>query len=223
MHIYLILNTLHCNQIDWHFSSWAYLRTGINEVAHSPLEQMKPTKYSAFAIIVTSALLPQLPLKVQAQGDATGGDASSWYRADELSVDLFGTGSVGQQTIDHLTGSRVSDNVRLGLGAGANYFFTRYVGIGGDVYTENTDHFILDSASVNLIGRLPIGNSGLAPYIFGGAGHQFDKTEQWFGQFGAGVEIRFHVNWSVFGDLRYVVSDRTDNYGLGRMGIRFIF
>jgi len=156
-------------------------------------------------------------------GDAPGENASSWYKDQELSLDFFGSGSVGQQTIDHLSGSRVSDNVRLGLGVGVNYFFTRYVGVGADAYTEDTDHFFVDSTSANVIGRLPIGNSGLAPYIFGGVGHQFDRTEQWFGQFGAGVEVRFHANWAIFGDIRYVVADRTDNYGLGRMGVRFVF
>jgi outer membrane protein W len=150
-------------------------------------------------------------------------DSSSWYRAGELSVGAFGTGSIGQQTIDHLSGSRVSNDVRLGAGAEVNYFFTRYFGIGADAYTENTDHFWVDSASANLIGRIPIGDSGLAPYAFAGAGHQFDNTEQWFGQIGAGIEIRFHENWSIFTDARYVFADKTENYGVGRLGVRFIF
>ncbi|HTI71040.1 MAG TPA: outer membrane beta-barrel protein [Candidatus Limnocylindria bacterium] len=163
--------------------------------------------------------------QTRAGGDssASAGTAGSWYKAEELSIDLFGSGSIGQQTIDHLSGSRVSDNVRLGVGAGVNYFITRYLGVGGEVYTENTDHYFVDSGSVNFIGRLPIGESGLAPYAFAGVGYQFDRLEQCFGQLGVGVEVRFHENWSIFTDARYVVANRTDNYGLGRIGVRFVF
>jgi hypothetical protein len=147
----------------------------------------------------------------------------SFYRAQELSLDLFGSGSVGQQTIDHFTGGRIEHNGRLGAGAGLNYFFCRYVGVGGDAYTESTRHDFIDSASGNLIGRLPIGDTGIAPYIFGGGGYQFDEVSQRFGQFGAGIEFRFCKNVGLFVDARYVVADKTDNYGVGRAGLRFSF
>jgi len=145
------------------------------------------------------------------------------YRAQELSIDLFGSGSVGQQTIDHITGNKIEHNGRLGAGAGLNYFFCRYIGIGGDAYTESTAHNFIDSASGNLIGRLPIGDTGIAPYIFGGAGHQFDQVEQTFGQAGGGVEFRFTHNFGFFVDARYVFADKTDNYGVGRAGLRLSF
>jgi hypothetical protein len=146
-----------------------------------------------------------------------------FYRAQELSLDLFGSGSVGQPTIDHFTGGRIEQNGRLGAGAGLNYFFCRYVGVGGDAYTENTRHDFIDSASGNLIGRLPIGDTGIAPYIFGGGGYQFDEVSQRFGQFGAGIEFRFCKNVGFFVDARYVVADKTDNYGVGRAGLRLSF
>jgi hypothetical protein len=146
-----------------------------------------------------------------------------FYRAQELSIDVFGSGSVGQQTIDHITGDRIRHDGRLGAGVGLNYFFCRYVGVGGDAYTENTAHNFIDSASGNLIGRLPIGDTGIAPYIFGGGGYQFDEVSQKFGQFGGGIEFRFCRNVSFFVDGRYVVADKTDNYGLGRAGLRFSF
>jgi hypothetical protein len=146
-----------------------------------------------------------------------------FYRAQELSIDLFGSGTLNEQTIDHLSGNGVEHNGRLGLGAGANYFFTRYIGVGGDFYTENTTHIFVDSASGNLIGRLPIGDTGIAPYIFGGAGHEFYQVEQTFGQAGAGVEFRFAEHIGFFVDARYVFADKTDNYGVGRAGLRFSF
>jgi hypothetical protein len=147
----------------------------------------------------------------------------SFYRTQELSIDLFGSGTLNEQTIDHISGDSVQHNGRLGLGAGANYFFTRYIGVGGDFYTENTEHIFVDSASGNLIGRLPIGDTGIAPYIFGGAGHEFYQVEQTFGQAGAGVEFRFAQHIGFFIDARYVFADRTDDYGVGRAGLRLSF
>jgi hypothetical protein len=146
-----------------------------------------------------------------------------FYRAQELSIDFFGSGSIGQQTIDHITGDKIEHNGRLGAGAGLNYFFCRYVGVGADAYTENTAHNFVDSASGNLIGRLPIGDSGVAPYIFGGAGYQFDEVDQKFAQCGAGIELRFAKHIGFFVDARYVFADKTENYGVGRAGLRFNF
>jgi hypothetical protein len=146
-----------------------------------------------------------------------------FYRAQELSIDAFGSGSLSERTIAHISGNRINQNGRLGAGAGINYFFCRYVGVGGDAYTENTAHNFIDSASGNLIGRLPIGNTGIAPYIFGGAGHQFDEVEQTFGQAGAGIEFRFAQHIGFFVDARYVFPGKTDNYGVGRAGLRLSF
>lgn len=87
-------------------------------------------------------------------------DSGQFYRANELSIDLFGSASIGQQTIDNFSGDRVTEDARLGAGVGINYFFTRHFGLGGEAYTENTDRNFVDSASLNLLGRLPIGESG---------------------------------------------------------------
>lgn len=154
---------------------------------------------------------------------AGASSASSLYRSHEFSVDLFGSGSIGQQTINNISGSRVSHDGRLGAGAGANYFFTRYFGIGGDAYTENTTHNFVDSTSGNVLLRLPLGESGFAPYVMGGGGYQFDSVEQGFGQGGAGLEYRFTPHWGVFADARYVFADKTEDYGLGRLGLRLSF
>jgi len=145
------------------------------------------------------------------------------YPNQEVSLDLFGSVSVGQQTIDSLSGTRVTKDGRLGTGVGLNYFFCRFVGLMGEAYTENTAHDFVDSASLNLVGRLPLGNSGIAPYIYGGGGHQFDNVEQNVANVGAGVEFRFRGHWGIFLDGRYVLAHRTDNYGVGRAGVRFSF
>lgn len=145
------------------------------------------------------------------------------YRPSELSVDAFGTASVGQYTIDHLSGHRIHHNTRLGLGAGANYFVTRYIGLGVDAYSENSKGSLVDSSEANVIGRLPLGQSGFAPYIFGGGGYQFDLAKSSFGQAGVGIEYRFCKHVGLFTDARWVIPEHTHNLGVGRFGIRYSF
>jgi len=148
---------------------------------------------------------------------------TDYYRPCELSLDGFGTASLGESTIDHATGYGVRHNTRLGAGVGLNYFFTRYLGLGAEADSENTDGVFLDSASGNLMLRLPLGNSGVAPYIFGGGGHQFGQTKQWFGQAGAGLECRFTPHVGIFIDARGVAPVETKGYGVARLGFRFAF
>jgi len=158
---------------------------------------------------------PCLPMAAQ--------DADWWYRAKETSLDLFGTVSVGQEIINNISRRRVEDNGRLGLGAGVNHFFTRHLGFGGDAYTENTQHSFVDNTSGNFIVRFPFESVRLAPYAYGGAGYQFDPGRLWFGQAGGGLEFRFSKQVGIFADARYVFTDGTQNFGVGRLGLRLPF
>jgi hypothetical protein len=145
------------------------------------------------------------------------------FNANELSMDLFGTASVNQETIDHISGARVHHNGRLGAGAGLTYYATRYLGIGGDGYSEDTHHWFVDDASGNLYLRLPLDAVHLAPYIYGGGGHPLDPTYTWFGQAGAGLDIRVTRHWGFFADARYVMPEHAGNFGVGRVGLRLLF
>jgi hypothetical protein len=149
----------------------------------------------------------------------------SWcqYKANELSFDFFGTGTVGKRTLRRPSLNRIERNGRAGAGIGMEYFFHRYIGIEAEAYTENTDHNFIDNVNGNLIGRFPIGDSGVAPYIFGGGGRQLDPVYQWTLDAGAGLEWRFVSHVGVFLDGRYVWADKTKDYGLGRVGLRFGF
>jgi hypothetical protein len=147
----------------------------------------------------------------------------SLYRSGEFSLDLFGTGSIGQQTIDQLTGARIRHDIRLGAGAGLNYFTTRLVGFGVEAYSENPRHSLVDDTSLNLILRFPLGSTGLAPYGLAGGGRQFDPTQIWHAQLGAGLECRLNPKVGLFIDGRYVMGDGGKNYGLGRAGLRLSF
>lgn len=145
------------------------------------------------------------------------------YRMSETSLDIFGTGSIRQETINNLNGFRHRDDVELGAGVGLNHFFTRNFGLGAEAYAEDTERHFVDKASVSLIARFPIGESGFAPYVFGGGGRQFDPIELSFGQLGGGMEYRFTPKMGLFTDVRYVLTEGAKDHGLARLGVRFVF
>jgi hypothetical protein len=186
------------------------------------------------AAVVSTMLITSAPLRVGA-ADSSGEPSAAkpavetenvdndLYRANELSVDAFGSASLGKYTIDHPSGRRIRHNTQLGGGAGINYFFTRNIGIGADAYSENTDGSVVDSASANLILRLPLGQSGFAPYVFGGGGYHFEEIRTQFAQAGLGIEYRFTPHLGMFIDARGVLPDHTPDYGVARLGFRFAF
>jgi len=169
------------------------------------------------------ATILMLAAKSAFGADNMGYDSADKYRPSELSVDAFGTASLGKYSIEHISNTRIRHNTRLGAGVGISYFINRNIGIGGEVYSEDTNGSLIDSASANLILRFPLGQSGFAPYVFGGGGHQFDMAKLWFIQLGAGMEYRFPPQIGAFVDARYVLPDETKYYGVARLGLRFAF
>jgi hypothetical protein len=69
--------------------------------------------------------------------------------------------------------------------------------------------------------RLPIGKSGMAAYILGGAGHQFDPYSTTTFHTGGGLEYRFSKHFGAFIEPRLILKQ--SNYGFGRCGVRCIF
>jgi hypothetical protein len=149
----------------------------------------------------------------------------SWigYYANELDFSLFGSGTVGEKTLRNPSVHRIERNGKVGLGTGLSYFFHRNVGIEAYTYTESTHHNWFDNFGADLIARFPIAETGLAPYVLGGGGRQLDPLYQWYLDAGGGVEWRFSRNVGVFVDARYVWADKTKDYGLGRLGLKFGF
>jgi hypothetical protein len=170
----------------------------------------------------TTTTQPALPAPNNYEQGRTN-NVDSYYHCNELSLDGFGMGSVGSYTLEHPSEQRVRQNSKGGAGAGINYFITRYVGVGGEVYSQNTTGTFIDNADGNLLLRLPLGPSGFAPYAFGGGGQQFDAAKLTFGQAGAGMEYRFCHHIGVFVDARCVWPNETKYYGVGRAGLRFAF
>lgn len=153
------------------------------------------------------------------------GDGRDWcaYKANELNFSFFGTGTVGDDTLRRPSGDRIKRDGRLGAGLGIQYFPHRNIGLEAEGYTENTGHHFVDNVDLNLILRFPLWNSGVAPYLIGGAGRQIDPIYQWTFNMGGGVEWRFSPHVGIFVDGRYVIADETDEYGLGRAGLRVGF
>jgi hypothetical protein len=145
------------------------------------------------------------------------------YRDQEFTVDFFGGGTLDEHDVNHVNGSRIREDGRLGLGGGGSFFFVRNLGIEGEVYTENPQGHFIDETSGSLVLRVPLGEGGLAPYIFGGGGHLFDPVPSNFGQAGAGLEYRFSPHFGVFVDGRWVITEDIGNYGMGRAGLRLAF
>ena len=100
---------------------------------------------------------------------------------------------------------------------------TKNVGIEAEGFSESTHHSFVNDVGGNLMLRFPIGRTGLAPYVFGGGGHEFEPTDATYGDGGAGVEFRFCPHFGIFGDGRFVATDTKSNFGMGRLGLKFSF
>jgi hypothetical protein len=145
------------------------------------------------------------------------------YRANEFSLEGYGFLTLNEYTLNHLLGQRVERNGSLGLGAGAEYFFCRYVGVEAEGFSESIHHSFVDDFGGNLVLRLPIGESGFAPYAFGGGGHRADPEPGTYADGGAGVEYRFNPHVGIFIDARWVLPDKVHDFAMGRLGFRFAF
>jgi hypothetical protein len=143
---------------------------------------------------------------------------TSYFHDHEMSVDLFG----GYVFADGP--GRLTDDFAGGIGA--NYFFTRNLGLGLDGYWWDGDQVsneIVSAFSGSLILRMPLDKAHLAPYIFGGGGGTFSGIDQATLHGGGGLEYRFTPHLGTFVDGRYVFTDSSNDYGLVRFGARFVF
>jgi hypothetical protein len=170
------------------------------------------------------------------------------YRAHELQAEFFGTYATRGNRKNKFLG-----NHAWGGGGAINYFFTRNFGLGLEgtaLRATGDNHDVSGQFGLNVIGRLPIGNTGWAPYatagiggfITGNNGSQFDKSSELNGQTtrvtvhgntesilleghaGLGIEYRFTKNIGIFTDGRFTFVEKShNNYGLVRTGVRFAF
>jgi hypothetical protein len=149
------------------------------------------------------------------------------YNANELQLDMFGTYNHAIGNFDDIFENSWRHG-RWGGGVGMNYFFTKYLGFGVDTFFQKNGHFF-NNVTGNLFARMPIGNSGFAPYIFGGAGWNDGSTvpggshsiDQLTADGGVGIEYRFNPHLGIFTDVRYTWTDKTPgDECLARAGFR---
>jgi hypothetical protein len=152
------------------------------------------------------------------------GDDSAKYRKVELSLDFFGSYINREQKFQNVFSHDI-DGGSWGGGVGLNFFFLKYLGIGGDINLSDHSGQIVDEVSGNLIFRLPIGNTGLSPYVFGGGGRFYNPVHEWMYGGGGGLEFRFSKTIGIFSDARFLWSEATTQRDrlLVRAGLRIAF
>jgi len=146
------------------------------------------------------------------------------YSAQELSFDAFGSYVAGERRFSDIfeTNIRHGD---WGGGVGLNYFFTREIGIGGDINIPANGGNFVDQIDGSLFARWPFEPSGFAPYIFGGGGRTTDPSWTWIVHAGIGFEYRFNPATGIFADTRYIwhTEDGGSDGILFRAGFRIVF
>jgi hypothetical protein len=141
---------------------------------------------------------------------------SGLYTMNEITLDVYGFGA-----------SRDKDGkstAAWGPGVGANYFFTRTLGVGADSSADAFEvPYMLNGSGIY---RYPFNDSGFAAYGFGGFGRQWKHSPQWLGHIGVGGEYRCTWNGyvgSIFADIREEFPDETKDYTVVRFGFRLKF
>ncbi|MGH7972895.1 MAG: hypothetical protein ACREIC_29625, partial [Limisphaerales bacterium] len=114
-----------------------------------------------------------------------------------------------------------------GGGAGLNYFLTRNFGIGTDfnISDKPSGYNLVDYWVGDLYLRMPLGNSGLSPYVVGSGGRGMSPVWDWVYGGGVGLEYRFNPTTGIFSDARFLWNNKeTDLNTLNiRVGLKLIF
>jgi hypothetical protein len=157
----------------------------------------------------------------QAQSSPPSDYGGSLYHPCEVSIDGSVMGAL--HAYDFNSNGLHRKNYRFGGDLGASVFFTKYIGVSADAFatTGNNPTFV-NTAMGDLVFRVPIGDV-VAPYVFGGAGYQFENVDQIVGGGGVGLEVRLVQHFGIFADARYLAAVKTPDYGYARAGVRLSF
>jgi len=148
------------------------------------------------------------------------------YNGNELSLDLFGSYLGPEKQVSDL----FHHDVRHGYGGGGgglNYFLTEEFGFGAEFNVSPKPEGLRNEDYLlgNLYARLPIGATGLSPYIIGSAGRGMSPTWEWIYGAGLGLEYRFNALTGIFSDARFLWSHEStslDSLTI-RVGVRLVF
>jgi len=138
------------------------------------------------------------------------------FRDSELQLDLFGLGAFYKQ-----------GRPGWGGGAGINYFFARYFGLGVEQNlfgrdSEGSKGYTQWGTFGNVFLRYPICSWNLAPYAVVGGGVVYGRKTIGGGSVGGGLEYRITDNIGIFGDARWLYTEE-DNAVMARTGIKLAF
>ncbi|HKQ38592.1 MAG TPA: hypothetical protein VJ063_10980 [Verrucomicrobiae bacterium] len=134
------------------------------------------------------------------------------FKEPDVTLDLFGTWA---------NQNRHGNDDRFGGGLGVTAYFVRYVGIGADTWIDEWKAPY--RANANLLLRVPIGQSGLAPYAIGGGGREWKYIPQWSLHAGGGLQLKLNQYTALFGDWRRVFPEDTPDFHLVRFGLNVGF
>jgi hypothetical protein len=150
--------------------------------------------------------------------------ATPKFTANELSVDMFASFVAGERELEEIFKTNIRHG-KWGGGVGVNYFFTRELGVMGDINIgDNGGNFVDQIMGAGIL-RIPLEPTGLAPYIFAGGGRGTDPVWEWLGQAGIGLEYRLNPATGLFADARYIWHEHTGSTDrlLIRTGLRLVF
>ena|ERR1043166_421996 len=134
-----------------------------------------------------------------------------YFPDQELLLDIFGTYSLTED-------GRYNDGA--GGGAGLEFFLTKYLGVGGEAYWWDGDN-VIHTFSGDVYLRYPIESIRFAPYILAGGSWHVDGFNQFSAHAGLGFDWRLGKGAGLFADGRFVLTERENDYGLFRFGVRF--
>jgi len=156
----------------------------------------------------------------------TAAPSALLYNANELNFDMFGSYINPEERFNRLFKQNIHKG-SWGGGAGLTYFFTPQLGLGTDFNTSDVDgDWLVNYWVGNFYLRAPLGNSGLAPYVYGGGGRGIDAPRwQWLYGGGVGLEFRFTPMTGIFTDARFLWSHEStaENSLTIRAGLRLGF
>lgn len=180
------------------------------------LSALVTMKIKSFVVTLVAALSLQLSAFSQ---------AASPYKQGEVTADVFGTYSQSKAKLNDAF-DREFKNGTYGAGLGFNYFFHRNFALGVDGVipsASDASHSFFDLVNLNATARLPIGDSGFAPYAVGSLGRNMETGEYTSGA-ALGAEYRLTKAVGVFVEGRYTWGNRDNSdFAQARAGLRFNF
>jgi len=195
-------------------------------------------KYIITGVLATVAATTVFAATEAVSKEVVAAEPTCLFRDREFQIDAFGLGEFYQGNFD------MSGRPAWGGGLAANYFFTKFLGIGleqdlygrnklGNQSQENDFRYTRWATIGNLFLRYPICSLNLAPYLMVGGGANYGNGRwapgiagQGFGHGGGGLEYRVTENIGLFSDARYLfsgVSGLPNNQLMWRYGLRFAF